>query len=217
MHKLTLGSGASGLRSVLFIGAHCDDIEIGCGGTLLRLLSEYRELSVHWVVFSSNERRAAEARRSAEDFLTDVRSKTIIIKEFRNSFFPYVGAEIKEYFEQLMREVTPDVIFTHRRADVHQDHRTLAELTWNSFRDHLILEYEIAKYEGDLGHPNFFVPLSRETCERKIDIITNTFASQNDKRWFSRDTFLALLRLRGIECNSPSGYAEAFHCRKLIV
>ncbi len=216
MHKIALTSTRAPLRSLLFIGAHSDDIEIGCGATVLRFVKEHPEIEVYWVVFSSDERRAAEARRSAEAFLDGARSNTIVIKEFRNAFFPYIASDIKEYFEQLKREVFPNIVFTHRRTDLHQDHRTLAELTWNTFRDHLILEYEIAKYEGDLGHPNVFVPASREFCERKVDIITKSFTSQNDKHWFSGDTFFALMQLRGVECNSETGHAEAFHCRKLV-
>lgn len=216
MHPLSLGTPNQPLRSVLLLGAHCDDIEIGCGGTILRLIREYPNLSVHWVVFSSDVEREREARKSASAFLEGAAKAEVIVKEFRISFFPYVATEIKGYFEDLKRTVQPDIVFTHGRSDLHQDHRTLAELTWNTFRNHLILEYEIAKYEGDLGHPNFFVPLSAEDCARKVKLLCDYFPSQSDKHWFTPETFYALLRLRGIECNSPNGYAEAFHCRKSI-
>ncbi len=204
---------------VVCIGAHCDDIEIGCGGTILRLLQQRPSsvAAVHWIVFSSDERRAHEAHESAEQFLAGARSRAIEIKRFRNSFFPFVGAEIKEYFEDLKRRLEPTVIFTHRRADAHQDHRLLAELTWNTFRRHLILEYEIPKYEGDLGSPNVFSLLDRETCERKVDIIMKSFGSQRDKRWFDPETFWALLRLRGVESGGAGRYAEGFDCRKLLL
>lgn len=205
------------LRTVLCLGAHCDDIEIGCGGTILRLAREYPDIDVLWVVFSSNPMRATEARNSASKFLRGVQEKKIVIEEFKNGFFPYRGAQIKEYFEQLKEEITPDVIFTHFRGDMHQDHRIISELTWNSFRDHLILEYEILKYDGDLGRPNLFVPLAEEMWRSKIDHILDCFESQKDKRWFTRDTFQSMMRLRGVESNSPSGYAEAFFCRKVVI
>jgi LmbE family N-acetylglucosaminyl deacetylase len=205
------------LGTILCLGAHCDDIEIGCGGTVLHLSREYPNLKVVWVVFSSDPVRAAEARNCASKLLSSVREKNIVIKEFRNGFFPYSGAQIKEYFEQLKTEVAPDLIFTHYRDDLHQDHRMLSELTWNSFRDHFVLEYEIPKYDGDLGAPNFFVPLSDEICRRKIDTIMESFVSQRDKRWFTADLFAALMRLRGMECNAPDGHAEAFYCRKAVV
>jgi LmbE family N-acetylglucosaminyl deacetylase len=205
------------LKTILCLGAHCDDIEIGCGGTVLRLAREYPGISVHWIVFSSDAIRAREAQAGASKFLGDVRNKTVAIKEFRNSYFPYCGAQIKEYFEQLKQEATPDIVFTHFREDLHQDHRVISELTWNSFRDHLILEYEIPKYDGDLGSPNLFVPLGEEAWKRKIDYILASFESQKNKHWFTRDTFQSIMRLRGVESNSPSGYAEAFFCRKAVV
>ncbi len=205
------------IKTVLCLGAHCDDIEIGCGATILRLAQEYPELAFYWVVLSSNARRAQEAKRSADLFLSGVKSKTVVVKEFRNGYFPYVGAAIKDYFEELKKDVQPDLVLTHHGHDYHQDHRLTSELTWNSFRDHLILEYEIVKYDGDLGRPNLFVPLSDETWRRKIDHILDCFDSQKDKRWFTRDTFQSLMRLRGVEANSTSGYAEAFYCRKLVI
>jgi LmbE family N-acetylglucosaminyl deacetylase len=201
-------------KKILCIGAHCDDIEIGCGGTLLRLIREFPGLGVHWLVLSSDPVRAREAQASASRFLEGVRQKAVVIKEFKNGYFPYCGAEIKDCFEQLKKEVDPDVIFTHFREDFHQDHRVVSELTWNTFRDHFILEYEIVKYDGDIGRTNLFVPLPEDIWRRKIDYIDASYASQKGKRWFTRDTFQSLMRLRGVESNADSGYAEGFHCRK---
>ena len=207
----------SRLSTILCLGAHADDIEIGCGGTLLKLLAEYKPAEVHWVILGANERRAEEARQSAELFLGDATESRLTVKSFRDTFFPYEGARIKEYFRQLQSEVSPDVVFTCRREDMHQDHRLVAELTWNAFRNHLIFEYEIPKYEGDLGAPNIFVPLDKPTCQKKVDYIDRAFQSQHDKPWFADETFWSLLRIRGVECNSPSGYAEGLHCRKLTI
>ena len=117
----------------------------------------------------------------------------------------------------LKGDVSPDLILTHWHGDAHQDHRLVSELTWNTFRDHLVIEYEIPKYDGDLGRPNVFVPLERPVCEEKLNLLFAAFESQRAKRWFDRDTFLGLMRLRGMESNSPSGYAEGFHARKLVV
>jgi len=205
------------VHTILCLGAHADDIEIGCGGTLLKLLSEHKSSLVYWVVFSANDSRAEEARRSAELFLGEAAESHVVIKAFRDTFFPFEGAQIKEYFRELQSQVSPDVIFTHRREDMHQDHRLMAELTWNAFRDHLIFEYEIPKYEGDLGMPNVFVPLDESTAQKKVDNLLTAFPSQHAKPWFTEDTFRALLRIRGIECNSPSGYAEGLYCRKLTI
>jgi LmbE family N-acetylglucosaminyl deacetylase len=202
---------------VLALGAHADDIEIGCGGTILRLAQAYPELHVHWVVLSGSTARADEARASAEAFLDGVPERQIAVHDFRDGYFPYLGGAVKDVFERLKSEVAPDVILTHHRHDLHQDHRHVCELTWNTFRDHLILEYEVPKYDGDLGAPNFFVHLSKTTCERKITIIMEHFATQLDRRWFTDDLFRSLLRLRGMESNAPEGSAEAFYCRKLAV
>jgi len=202
---------------VLCLGAHCDDIEIGCGGTILRLLENYANLEFHWVVFSSNEERAREALVSANHFLGNERANAVSIRNFRDGFFPFIGEEIKECFEQLKNEFAPDLIFTHYRNDLHQDHRLISDLTWNTFRDHLILEYEIPKYDGDLGSPNFFVHLDESTCRRKIKHLTDAFGTQKAKSWFSGETFMAVLRLRGIESNSPTKYAEGFYCRKMVL
>jgi LmbE family N-acetylglucosaminyl deacetylase len=205
-------------RTILCLSAHADDIEIGCGGALIELLLARRQaIDVHWVVFSAADDRRREALRSAELFLAEARTKSITIHDFRDACFPFVGAEIRERFQELRSRVSPDVVFTHRREDLHQDHRLLAELTWCAFRDHLILEYEIPKYEGDLGHPNFYVPVSEVVCRRKIETLLEVFPTQRSKPWFTPDTFWALLRLRGLECNSPMRFAEAFTCRKLVV
>jgi len=203
--------------SLLCLGSHCDDIEIGCGGTILHLLDRYPNASVQWVVFSSDKQRAAEARTAAAVFLKGAKSKKVVVKNYRDAFFPALGKRIKEDFEKLKREFQPDVIFTHYRHDLHQDHRTICELTWNTFRNHLILEYEIPKYDGDFGTPNFFVPLEESVCRRKIDAVVNSFVSQQKKHWFEEQTFFATLRLRGLECASPTRYAEAFYCRKLVL
>ena len=204
------------LHSILCLGAHADDLEIGCGGTVLRALAENPGLRVHWVVFSGAGQRAGEAQASAERFLERAADRQIVIRQFRDSFFPYEGEAIKEFMHELGRETQPDLVFTHGKSDLHQDHRLLADLTWNVFRNHLILEYEIPKYEGDLGHPNFYVPLDAAVCSAKIDYLCSAFPTQTEKPWFTPDTFRALLRLRGLECHSPSRFAEAFTCRKLV-
>lgn len=209
------GATAGGLQ-VLCLGCHSDDIEIGCGGTILQIARNYSDCVFHWVVFSAIGVRAAEANAAAVRFVEPSRLRGPVLKTFHDGFMPFAGAEIKTVFEELKRSIAPDLIFTHSRDDAHQDHRLIAELTWNTFRDHLILEYEIPKYDGDLGRPNVFSPLSAETCETKVELIMTTFRSQATKHWFERETFLALMRLRGMECNAPSGYAEAFHGRKLV-
>jgi LmbE family N-acetylglucosaminyl deacetylase len=202
---------------VLCVGAHSDDIEIGCGGTILRLLSESDDAEVHWVVLGSNGERDGEAVASAERFLAGARKKEILVEHFKNSFFPYLGAEIKEFFEKLKMNIAPDIVFTHYRHDLHQDHRLVSELTWNTYRSHLILEYEILKYDGDLGVPNLFVHLDEAVCQRKIQTLMECFGTQRDKDWFTPDAFLSLLRIRGIESRAPGKYAEAFYCRKVVV
>jgi len=204
-----------GVRTILCVGAHADDIEIGCGATLLHLLARKHPIEVHWVVLGARDARAAEAKIAAELFLSGADRHEVEIKGFRDSYFPFDGKAIKEYFHDLAGRVRPDLIFTHRREDLHQDHRLVAELTWCAFRDHLILEYEIPKYDGDLGQPNVFVTLDRATCDRKVQQILTTFRSQQGKPWFTDDTLWSLLRIRGVECNAPSRFAEGFHCRKL--
>ena len=216
MLTLNLFRDSSAPLTILCLGSHSDDIEIGCGGSVLRLLSSYSNLKFVWVVFSSSVERKREAQASAELFLKDAKQKEIIVKDFRDGFFPFQGSEIKNFFEGL-KGVSPDLVFTHSRKDAHQDHRLIAELTWNTFRNHLVLEYEIPKYDGDLGQPNFFIPLEQDIYQRKIRYLTEAFESQRAKRWFAPETFLALMRLRGMECVAPSGYAEAFYCRKLVL
>ncbi len=217
MRALTFGQENGRPLNILALGAHSDDIEIGCGGSLLRLLAEHPHSVVYWVILSGGEARAEEARASANDLLGEGTRREIICGGFRDGFFPYQGAAIKDFFEGTKRDFTPDLIFTHRRDDAHQDHRLVAELTWNTFRDHLIFEYEIPKYDGDLGKPNVFIRLSEETCRRKVAILMRHFATQRSKHWFTDDLFLGLLRLRGMEANSPSSYAEGFYCRKVVI
>lgn len=217
MLRLKLDGGGKHPLQILCLGCHSDDIEIGCGGTVLQLATEYPEAVFHWVVFSASGIRASEATNGAKQFVDPTRMKRIIVKDFQDGYMPFVGADIKNVFEELKREVSPDIIFTHNRLDSHQDHRLIAELTWNTFRSHLILEYEIPKYDGDLGQPSVFKALSADICERKVALIVDTFKSQGNKHWFDRSTFLALMRLRGMECNASSGYAEAFYARKLAL
>lgn len=217
MRPLNLLNDARAELKVLCLGAHSDDIEIGCGGTILQLSQKYPNCVFHWIVFSAIGVREAEAKDAASRFVATDRLKGPMLKTFPDAFMPFMGSEVKGVFEELKGIVSPDLIFTHNRKDAHQDHRLLSELTWNTFRDHLILEYEIPKYDGDLGRPNVFIPLETETCEQKINFIWESFASQRHKPWFRRDTFLSLMRLRGMECNASSGYAEAFYCRKLVL
>ena len=217
MIPFALHTGASEALTILCLGAHSDDIEIGCGGTVLRLAQQYPQAVFHWVVFSAIGARESEAKRGAALFVGPNRLSGPLLKAFPDGFMPFVGAEVKAVFEDLKQAISPDLIFTHNRKDAHQDHRLLAELTWNTFRDHLILEYEIPKYDGDLGQPSVFVPLSTEMYQKKVQYIIEAFQSQHSKRWFQPETFLSLMRLRGMECNAPSGYAEAFYCRKLVL
>jgi LmbE family N-acetylglucosaminyl deacetylase len=210
------GFGRS-ISTVLCLGAHSDDIELGCGGTLLRLLEENDDLRVHWIVFSSGPERSEEALRGADAFLERAGDSAVDVLNFRERFFPFVGADLKEYFDVLGGRVAPDIVFTHRREDQHQDHRLVADLTWQTFRNHLILEYEIPKFEGDLGSPNVFVELDRSVCDRKVKHVLDSYKSQEDKDWFSEETFMAVLRLRGVEARSRTGYAEGFQCRKLVL
>jgi LmbE family N-acetylglucosaminyl deacetylase len=216
MIHLRLDSGAARPLDILCLGSHSDDIEIGCGGTVLRLVDQYPGSRIHWVVFSAIGVREAEARRSAELFAGPM-LKGPVLKAFRDGFMHYSGSDVKAFFEDELKQISPDLIFTHSGEDAHQDHRLVSELTWNTFRDHLILEYEIPKYDGDLGQPNVYVPLAQEIYRKKVSLILDAFQSQRTKRWFEESTFLALMRLRGMECNSPSGYAEAFYSRKLVL
>lgn len=216
MLSVTLRGPQRSLRKILCLGAHCDDIEIGCGGTVLRLQEENRDLDFYWMVFSSTPQRKREADKSAKLFLKSSKYRTVI-KSFRDGYFPYEGARIKDTFELLKKSFSPDLIFTHYRNDLHQDHRLICELTWNTFRNHLILEYEIPKYDGDLGAPNFFIELRESLCLKKIDHVMRSFKTQAEKKWFSEETFRALLRIRGIEASAAERYAEAFYCRKILV
>jgi LmbE family N-acetylglucosaminyl deacetylase len=202
---------------VLCLGAHSDDVEIGVGGTLLKLIEQADDLEIWWVVFSAPGLRAEEARSSADDFLSGIKRKHVKVGSFRESYFPSEWPSIKEWFEEIKATFVPDVVFTHYRDDRHQDHRVLSELAWNTFRNHLILEYEILKYDGDLGQPNLFVPLSEQLCDRKIELLMKHFKTQSTKHWFTADTFQAMHRVRGIECASPTGRAEAFYCRKIVL
>jgi LmbE family N-acetylglucosaminyl deacetylase len=215
MLELSLGQPVEGGLTVLVVGAHSDDIEIGCGGTMLQLVETVPDLHVCWVVLSASGARAEEARLGATSFLgtTDA---DLRLAEFRDGFFPHDGG-VKEFFEQLKADVRPDLVLTHARHDLHQDHRIVCELTWNTFRDHLILEFEIPKYDGDLGSPNVFVPVAERHARRKADLLVEHFASQRSKHWFTADVFLALMRLRGVESRSPTGYAEGFYGRKVRV
>ena len=199
---------------VLCLGAHSDDIEIGCGASLLQLTAADRPLDVHWVVFSGSQTRAEEALGSAGHWLDQVESRQVDLHAFRDGFFPDDWAAIKKEFEQLKSAFDPDIIFTHARNDLHQDHRIIHELTWNTFRNHFILEYEIPKYDGDMGSPNFYIPLSEKSARTKVSALMEYFGSQANKHWFCEELFLGLMRIRGMECCSSSGYAEGFYIRK---
>jgi LmbE family N-acetylglucosaminyl deacetylase len=217
MKSLSLAHQESVVK-ILCLGAHSDDIEIGCGGTILKLIRDHHgDVAVRWVVFSSSAERQSEAAGSAAAFLKDAKQTELTFGKFEDSYFPYQGSDIKKYMHKLSREFAPDMIFTHYGKDLHQDHRLLSELTWNAFRDHWILEYEIPKYDGDLGAPNVFVPLDESICQSKINFLLTHFKSQQARAWFKEDAFRSIQRLRGIECNSESGYAEAFYCRKIVV
>jgi len=217
MQEVRLFADRARPRRILALGAHSDDIEIGCGGTILRLVAERGDVEALWVVFCATSERAAEARASADAFLEVVSSAKVVIRDYRDAFLPYSGAAVKEEFESLKREFSPDLVFTHYRDDRHQDHRLISELTWNTWRDHLILEYEVPKYDGDLGAPNFFSALSAADLERKVDLLIRHFPSQTAHQWFSADLFRAVARIRGMECNAAERFAEAFYCRKVRI
>ncbi len=216
MHTLTLAPRPSTPLRILCLGAHSDDIEIGCGGLVLSLLQRYKRAAVDWVVFSAVGPREREARASARRFLRGAHRSRVEIHAFRDGFFPY-DSDIKDVFEGLKRDGSPDLVLTHYRHDRHQDHRVLSDLAWNTFRDHLVLEYEIPKYDGDLSAPNVFVPLTPAVCRRKVRYLDEAFGTQRDKHWFSSETFMGLMRLRGMECRAPGGYAEAFYGRKAVL
>ncbi len=216
MMKLSLGKKGPEPLAILCLGAHSDDIEIGCGGTLLHLKQGGAKLKFHWVVFSAAGKRGEEARKAAELFTAGC-DKEVLVKEYRDGFLPYSGGQVKDIFEELKGRVNPDLIFTHWQGDAHQDHRLISELTWNTFRNHLILEYEIPKYDGDMGRPGVFLPLDAPLPDQKVSYLLEAFESQLAKPWFNRELFMGMMRIRGMESNAPSGYAEAFHCRKLVV
>ena len=203
--------------SVLCLGAHSDDVEIGAGATILGMQERGIRLHVHWCVLSAAGERESEARASASDFMAEAASAVVEIQAFKDSYFPEQGDAIKSWFAGLRERVDPDLIFTHRRGDAHQDHRHVCRLTWNTFRDHCILEYEIPKWDGDIGQPNLYVPVSAKAIQRKIELLNSHFGSQRSKQWFDAETFLGLARLRGMECRAPERYAEAFVGRKLIL
>jgi LmbE family N-acetylglucosaminyl deacetylase len=209
---LALGGGP---LDVLCIGAHSDDIEIGCGGTLLRLLAERPGSHVRWVVLSATPEREGEARASAADFLVDAGSCDVEVATFRESYFPHAWSEVKDYFNDLRKRADPDIVLCHHRHDEHQDHHAVAQLAWNTWRNHLILEYEIPKYEGDLGQPNLFVALPPDVAARKVELIMKHFGTQHDKYWFRPETFAGLMAVRGVEAGSTA--AEGFHVRKLVL
>jgi LmbE family N-acetylglucosaminyl deacetylase len=214
MLKLRLGSSKP---TVLCLGAHCDDIEIGCGGTLLHLRASYPDVAIHWAILSAPPDREPEARASARSFLGDGKQNSVSTRQFRDGFFPFDGAEIKLYFEELAKRFKPDLIITHDRGDLHQDHRVVGELTQQTFRDHAIIEMEIPKYDGGLTPPNLYVPLEPAHADQKIEYLLRHYASQKGKPWFREATFRGLMCVRGVECRAPSGCAEAFHARKLVL
>jgi len=214
VHKFQFFSNNSKPK-ILCLGAHADDIEIGSGGTVLKLVHDYPDAEFYWVVFSAGGFRSEEARESVDAFLGNV-ATTVDVLDFKDSYFPFVGANIKDYFVSLKKKFVPDLVLTHCLTDAHQDHQLIAKLTWNAFRDNFIMEYEIPKYDGDLGTPHVYVNLDESFVEKKLSNICNVFCSQKDKSWFSPDSFRAIMLLRGIESNSPSKYAEGFYSRKII-
>jgi LmbE family N-acetylglucosaminyl deacetylase len=214
MERLRLFADGEGPKRILALGAHSDDIEIGCGGTILRLAAERCGIEMLWVVFVATGERATEARASAGTFLEGLATAKVVIRDYPDRFLPYAGGAVKQEFETLKHEFSPDLIFTHYREDRHQDHRLISELTWNTWRDHFILEYEVPKYDGDFASPNFFAALPASTIDRKVDLLLKHFPSQTEKHWFTADLFRAVARIRGMECNAPEGFAEGFYARK---
>ena len=212
--QLSIDGGAP-LR-VLFLGAHCDDIEIGCGGTALELARRHPALAAHWVVLSGSGERAGEAERAAARFLAGAAGREVVVERFRDGYLPYEGGRVKDFFESLKARLDPDLVFTHHREDGHQDHRLVSELTWNTFRDHVILEYEVPKYDPDTGSPNLFTHLDDSVAEAKVQAILESYPSQAARPWFTRDTLLATMRLRGVQARAPR-YAEGFYARKLVL
>lgn len=217
MLPLTPAPARAKALHLLCIGAHSDDLEIGCAGTVMTWLRAWPPVQVTWIVLSGQGDRAREARASAHALLRKAAHLEVVVGDFRDGFLPAQYESVKSFFEDVKTRCAPDIVLTHRLEDRHQDHRLAAELTWNTWRDHLILEYEIFKYEGDLGQPNVYVPLNRATVHRKAAHLIRHFGSQRSKQWFAQDSFLALARLRGLECRATDGYAEAFHARKLVL
>ena len=217
MNPLKFAARTDRPPTILFLGAHCDDIEIGCGGTIMSLLDSVVDVNITWVVFSSNEQRKVEATRGANLFTNNGGALNLKILDFKDGYLPYHGEAVKEAFESIKATVNPDLIFTHYRHDLHQDHRLVSELTWNTFRNHLILEYEIPKWDGDLGAPNSFVHLQQTTVDKKIQYLQQAYNSQQSKSWFTDDVFRSIMRIRGMESNSPSLLAEAFYSRKCVL
>src|SRR5699024_1958124 len=203
--------------TILLLGAHCDDIEIGCGGTLLNLIRDYKINKIMWVVFTSNGIRKQEGLVSAKKFLKHVKNIEVQILDFKDGYLPAYWGKVKDEFEIIKENINPNIIFTHYRNDLHQDHHIINEITWNTFTNHLIYEYEIPKYDGDLGNPNYFVALDREVVNQKKDIILNSFKSQLQKQWLDDTLLTSTMRIRGVECASESKYAEAFYSRKMIL
>jgi len=202
---------------LLCLGAHADDIEIGCGGTILHVLNAFPKTHVDWVVFTSGATREEEARRAASAFLQQAASTSVTVFDFEDGFLPHRWDAVKRKFEETKSVCNPDLIFTHYEHDRHQDHRVVNQLTWNTFRNHTILEYEIPKFDGDLGTPSVFVPLAESEVSEKVSVLMDCYQTQRDKHWFDDETFRSLCRIRGMECRSPSGYAEAFYARKLVL
>jgi LmbE family N-acetylglucosaminyl deacetylase len=216
MLKLDLGIRGRALR-LLCLGAHSDDLEIGCGATVLQWLSAYRAVEVTWGVMSASGQRENEAQVSANVLLRAASRKKIVLHKLPDGHFPAHFGEAKKAFETLKAAEKPDVILTHRLEDRHQDHRLIAELTWQTWRSHLILEYEVPKYEGDLGQPNLFVPVPARVGKRKVAHLMRHFASQRSRAWFAPRTFFGLMHVRGAECRAPSGFAEAHYLRKAVL
>lgn len=214
---LSPGPESGGRLRILALGCHSDDIEIGCGGTIMSLIAAHPGTEVRWVVLSAAGSREEEARAGAGHVLEGAAGTEIILRDFQDGYMPYRGAEVKDFFETLAEGYSPDLVLTHRRDDLHQDHRLACELTWNTFRDHLVLEYEIPKWDGDMGRPNVYVPLDEDIWRRKVALLMETFATQRSKTWFTEDLFAGLMRLRGMESRAPSGHAEAFYGPKLIL
>ena len=217
MVELQFSPGVQSPLKLLFIGAHADDIEIGCGATILSLLERYLNCDVRWVVLSGSDERQREAKQCSDLFIRNAGDKRVNILSYEDGYFPQQAGEIKRYFEDELKPNDPSIVFTHNRHDLHQDHRIVSELTWNTFRNHLILEYEVLKYDGDLGQPNVYFHVSEKKCKEKVSNIMQCFQSQSEKHWFTEDTFWSMLRIRGVEAASSSKYAESFYGRKIAV